>query len=421
MADSPLPTGKLVHQIIYQTLDDDDDGDTPNVIPMRGRGVLTCSVPEMPVITPTGSTTVHLGPLSVVIDDEGYICAEDPHNPGMPLQRGISVTATMGWPEGLGKPVLPVEGALWTMTYTFEPMAGLPQRTFPFRFSVPYDATVDLSTVIKIPIQGAYGVPQAEAAANRAAASAAEAEASASLALVSPQARRLIVLEEGEPLPALNDGDLVVRYPAPGNTYQLDWAADTANTPPSGLVKTAGSDWVAWTAGTDAPGATNPTVLRMNGTMSMYGVPVIDSDPYSDRLDVLMRYRHSAATQHGPQLYFWGDDAEGVLVAFFGSSGSTGTVIVRRATGGGFVDLTNTTIPLVAAADWSMIRASRQGDVIAFKVWPDGTPEPADWQIETVVSTPLPPSFLIGRTSNQSWQYIDWLSVGTGAKTAVAP
>lgn len=249
-----------------------------------------------------------------------------------------------------------------------------------------------------------------------------EAELSATIADLTGGGRIVRVME-GEPLPALQDGDLVVRYAVPGNVYSLDFNAGTPGEAVTNLTKISGVDWPITANSTATEGADNAQVLTVTGAGSFYSIPELDGDPYKSDAEILVRYRHSAASQHSLQFYFFGDEsyAEGFYVAFTGSSGSEGAAKVRRKSGSSHTDLASVNIPVIASTAWVMMRARCQGDILSFKVWAVGDAEPTEWTVSAPVTTSLPKRAALGRVSNQSAQYLDWIAVATGGKTAVAP
>jgi hypothetical protein len=241
--------------------------------------------------------------------------------------------------------------------------------------------------------------------------------------ITSSTVGRVVTVLDGDQIPPLEEGDLVVRYTLPGNTYTLDFSNESHNAPVTALQKVSGADWIVWNRDPDVPGAENSKVLRINGDGSFYSIPALDADPFKADAEVLVRYRHSGAGQHGPHFYFFGDETftNGVYVGYTGSSGSTGAAKVRSKVGSAHTDLASVNVPIVTPNQWMMMRARCAGDVLSFKLWPVEDEEPAEWTVSAPITTELLKRAAIGRVSNQGYQYLDWISVATGGKRAVAP
>lgn len=234
---------------------------------------------------------------------------------------------------------------------------------------------------------------------------------------------RIVRVMEGDPLPELQDGDLVVYYAVPGNLYSLNFNSGVVGDPVGNLTRISGVDWIVASSASEAVGAENVQVLRMTGAGSFYSIPELEDDPHNADADILVRYRHSNAGQHGPHFYFFGDEAftDGFYVGYTGSSGADGSAKVRSKVGSTHNDLASVNIPVIASSSWVMMRARCQGNTLSFKVWAVEDVEPTEWTVSATISTSLPKRAALGRVSNQGFQWIDWIAVATGGKTAVAP
>lgn len=163
MADLPaeLSTGMVYGRFIIAIIDGDDAGQEPDVIPAKGTIRFKSSVPYVPVpATSLGPVTVIKGPITGVLDDEGYLCTPHPVT-GEVMYRGVKLLAT-------DDPDMAVTDWTWTAEYAFESVASSTMQIPSHSFALPAGQTVDLTTVLKVPSAPGYGIPQAEAAALRA-------------------------------------------------------------------------------------------------------------------------------------------------------------------------------------------------------------------------------------------------------------
>lgn len=243
-----VDTGKVQGRFIVGVADGPDADDEPDAIPAQGTITFTASVPYLPDPTaaPAPATILKV-PIVAVLDGAGYLCTPDPSDPSKPGARGIRLVAT-------DDPDLSVQGWTWSVTYSFQTVNGVRPQIASHSMFLPSGATVDLTSVVKVPSSTGIGVEQAEALAAAAAAAASRAEAAATAAAAATLPHTSVV-EHGAKGDGATDDTAAVQaalnagaggnvYFAPG-TYRL-----TANlTVPAGTTITgAGSaatllDW----------------------------------------------------------------------------------------------------------------------------------------------------------------------------------
>ncbi|UTT41486.1 hypothetical protein NMP99_03135 [Glutamicibacter mishrai] len=160
-----LSTGMVHGRFIVAVIDGDDADQEPEVIPATGRIVFKSSVGYIPVpATTEGPVTVMKGPITGVLDEEGYLSTPHPTT-GEPMYRGVKLLAT-------DDPDMAVTDWTWSADYRFESVNGVTLQIPAHSFALPSDTVVDLTTMVKVPSSPGYGLPQAEAAVLRAEAAA---------------------------------------------------------------------------------------------------------------------------------------------------------------------------------------------------------------------------------------------------------
>lgn len=175
-------TGKVEGRFIVGVADGADPDDEPDAIPAAGTITFTASVPYLPNPTsaPTPSTLLKV-PIVAHLDSEGYLCTPDPADPSKAGARGIRLVAT-------DDPDLSVQGWTWNVTYSFVTVNGVRPQIAAHSIALPTGASVDLTTVVKVPSSPGIGTEQAEALAASATAAALEASEAAVLASEAAQA-----------------------------------------------------------------------------------------------------------------------------------------------------------------------------------------------------------------------------------------
>lgn len=170
-----ISTGRVTGQFIVGVADGVDVDDEPDFIAASGTVAFTASTPYLP--NPTASpnpVTMLKTTILAVLDGEGYICTPSPEDPTVAGRRGIRLVAT-------DDPDASVEGWTWKATPQFLNVNGtvIHDAIKTFDFALPSGATVDLTTVVKVPASQGIGTEQAEALAAAASASAQAAAADA--------------------------------------------------------------------------------------------------------------------------------------------------------------------------------------------------------------------------------------------------
>lgn len=177
-----VDTGKVQGRFIVGVADGPDADDEPDAIPAQGTITFTASVPYLPDPTaaPAPATILKV-PIVAVLDGAGYLCTPDPSDPSKPGARGIRLVAT-------DDPDLSVQGWTWSVTYSFQTVNGVRPQIASHSMFLPSGATVDLTSVVKVPSSTGIGTEQAEALAASAQAAAVEASAAAVAASEAAQA-----------------------------------------------------------------------------------------------------------------------------------------------------------------------------------------------------------------------------------------
>ncbi|GED04531.1 hypothetical protein AUR04nite_00630 [Glutamicibacter uratoxydans] len=183
--ENTLQTGLVTGRFGVGVADGPDVGDDPDVIPAQGRIIFTQTIGHQPNANASPPVTVLRVPITGILDDEGYLCTPDPSDPLKAGQRGMRLFATDD-PNG------GVTNWTYKVSYAFKPTNyGQPALNEHDMF-LPAGSTQDLTKVAPVPSSPGYGLPQAEAAANRAEASAqASAESSAQSAQSAADAEAL--------------------------------------------------------------------------------------------------------------------------------------------------------------------------------------------------------------------------------------
>lgn len=154
-----LSTGMVHGRFIVAMIDGDDTDQEPDVIPASGKIVFKASVPYVPVpVTSEGPVTVLKGPITGVLDSEGYLCTPHPMT-SEPMYRGVKLLAT-------DDPDMAVTDWTWTAEYRLDSVGAVALAIAAHSFALPSGSELDLTTLVKVPSSPGYGLPQAEAAVN---------------------------------------------------------------------------------------------------------------------------------------------------------------------------------------------------------------------------------------------------------------
>lgn len=180
MSELPIEvsTGTVHGRFIVAFADGDDVGQDPDATIVQGKIVFSPGIPYSPLpVTSEGPVTMFVAPVTGVLDSEGYLCTPHPLT-GWPMYRGVKLVAT-------DDADLSVTGWTWTATYQLEPTVSANLAIPAHSFALPSGASVDLSSLVKVPASPGYGLPQAEAAAFRAESAALSAGADATEAVAA--------------------------------------------------------------------------------------------------------------------------------------------------------------------------------------------------------------------------------------------
>lgn len=243
--------------------------------------------------------------------------------------------------------------------------------------------------------------------------------------LISPQVGRIIAVADGDPVPALAEGDLLVRYAVPGVSYFTDFTGYTVGQQPADWSQ----PWAAgtWTVVENADG-TGGVVLRKAATPYVArGAIVWDAvgaDPDRGDVEILMRWRGvpgaSGAGWVGALARATG--AAGTETAYRGGVRDEPRQAIYRYVGGALQNTTDSTQGAPFTVDtWFMTRFRVSGSVQQLKTWRAADSEPAAWHVEVTngsIAAPGKVGFFNGSTGIQD---VDWVAVATGGRTAARP
>ena len=249
--------------------------------------------------------------------------------------------------------------------------------------------------------------------------------------VTSPTVNRIVAVAEGAALPALVDGDLVVRYTAEtsgggggaGADYYWDWESDTENAAPAGwsqLWQTSGS----WTVVSGVSGATGKCLRIQTTTNGRAGfAPAsVAADPDRGNVEFLMRHRGVSNQAQQPNGFargsgasgsetmyrggFYGPDEDRIFEYFAGTPTSLGAYNLATARANGI---------------WMKTRYRVNGVNMFLKTWLDGDTEPTSWTLTTTDGTITDPGVPGILAMVNAVQYVDWIAIATGGRTAVQP
>jgi len=237
--------------------------------------------------------------------------------------------------------------------------------------------------------------------------------------VTSPVVGRIIAVKQGDAVPALQQGDLVVTYAAPGNVYYKDFSADAVDAAPAGLTKLTTTSGMSVKAVT---GATGGKALQAgSGTtgVTAYAITASMADPYLQTVEILSRWRH--ATSHGFSAFFNSDfTADSYYRASYNVVSTTGRARITVRQNGANVTAPEATIALIPDNTWCMTRTRREAGTTYVKHWVETDPEPAAWQFSLANSAvPVGPP-AVGTGGSVTFD-VDWFVVATGGKAAVKP
>lgn len=237
----------------------------------------------------------------------------------------------------------------------------------------------------------------------------------------SDSVARIVTVAEGDPIPPMMDGDLLVTYKLPGENHVFTFAGDTVGQPPAGWTALWGQ-YATWEV-VNLTGATGGKALRMYQPHGGQRDLLVRDDITETDVEVLMRWRSTEFTGSTPQNLL-----SLVARARGGTGNETGWRGGARHSGGysiyqmlnGTVTLRNDGSFTFAINTWYMTRLRVQGDQLSVKVWKDGDPEPTTGQIST--HDTIPGAGKAGIYSGGQFErHVDWVAIATQGRTAQGP
>lgn len=181
-----LSYGTVQARFVGDVVDGGDADSLPDFVPLTGTVTFKSSVDRL--LDASGRLVIVRMPITAVLDSEGYLCTPST-DASVPPRRGIDLIAT-------DNPGLNPTGWTWEVSYSLADEASQIRPKLPMhKIAVPGGEIVDLSMAVPPAAAQPVGIPQAEAAANRAAESAEASETAASEAAASASAAEAAVVD----------------------------------------------------------------------------------------------------------------------------------------------------------------------------------------------------------------------------------
>lgn len=230
---------------------------------------------------------------------------------------------------------------------------------------------------------------------------------------------RIVLVREGDPLPPLAQGDIVVRHARPGATYFTDFADTAVGQIPAGWTDRWNTG-AGWTVVEDATASAGKALKGTAANERLLSWDAINADPDRAEVEVLTRIKGLGTwVSHAVALR-----ASGAAASKRGYRGgaqfNTHAGIYKYiANTAGAIGSTPYTLTVNV---WHLIRFRAEGDQIKLKMWRDGQPEPAAWTIQAT-NAEITEAGWVGAlvTSGNGDHVFDWFAVATGGRTAVKP
>lgn len=196
-------------------------------------------------------------------------------------------------------------------------------------------------------------------------------------AVTSAEVTRIVAVLEGDPIPPLAEGDMLVVYAAPTSFY-TDFSHYPSG-PPADWSKEWDTTEIKWDVVADVT-STGGKVLRCTGPFQDGRRAFVwDAVPTTwDSAELLMRWRTSIATRAArPALAVSGDvGAESAVLA---GAASESTTTISSYADGTYALHGTTTVPTIEVDTWYWTRTRMADGEVFVKHWADGTPEPGAW------------------------------------------
>ncbi|MFL5537435.1 MAG: fibronectin type III domain-containing protein [Longimicrobiaceae bacterium] len=171
--------------------------------------------------------------------------------------------------------------------------------------------------------------------------------------------------------------------PPVGSTWVATFAADAAGLPPAGWTATSAPSAVTWAVADDAA-AVDGRLLRAVSSSTARHILRLDAIPDSTvHQEAFIRFRLGDGDDYGPGLalrHTMSGGAESAYVAYLRTS--SGQVEIDRFDHGAWAFMAAKSFAS-APGVWYRMRFGALGSALRVKVWPEGTPEPGGWTLQS--------------------------------------
>lgn len=202
-------------------------------------------------------------------------------------------------------------------------------------------------------------------------------------------------------------------------TYSTNFGSYTAAAQPSDWTarwRTSNVTWLATTLANTEGGK----VLRRASTVNDNRLLTWDAVSAHADTEVLTRYKVSAAVSTHLYLHVRGAGAAGAETSYCVMVSTNGFLELAKYVAGTRTSLgTGYTFPNLAAGTWFLLRFRVNGTTLQARIWPDGAPEPTDWQTTATDSAVSAAGWAgVGAYNSVGDIDFDYVAVGTAGDTA---
>lgn len=242
-------------------------------------------------------------------------------------------------------------------------------------------------------------------------------------AVTSATVERMVVIEDGDPVPTLSDGDILVRYREPGKVFYTNFAGDTVGAVPAGWSPFGAAGPWQVVADAGASGGKGVALVGASGNDRRglaWDLP--SEDPDRKNYEILYRWKCVVA---GNGIFVIGraganidntSTARGVLAGVL----DTDAYRQHEFVAGALVNRPPYLAGPFTAGSWYRARVRVEGDKMFTRSWADGSPEPLIWG-STVTLTNAAEGLIGAVMMRPNGTILDWMCVATGGREAVLP